>query len=231
MFSLKALGASILTMGLVVAAVAPAQAATLSATATSTGSISNSGTNAYPISITFTPVTSGADDIVLLFPTGWTPVNSSTTCANSTVNSPQGSINCISMGTTGIDLNRGGTTFSTTAPIVFEFGANTLNVSSSRIFTINAYAMTVSMVNPVDTGTATLAAGSPSYAIGYNSNGGTGGSMSATTSSGSLTLPANGFVKSGSTFSGWRVGNASSGTIYQPGDTVTITQAVLVYAQ
>ncbi len=79
-FSLKALGASLLTMGLVLAGVAlPAQAATMtSPSATSTGSIGTSGTNTSPITVTATTVSapgSGATQVdfyTVVLPTGWT---------------------------------------------------------------------------------------------------------------------------------------------------------------
>lgn len=154
--------------------------------------------------------------------------------------------NCTGLTVTGINITNTGCTVSGRVVTLFSsdgtstaalaggtavtatFGVGKLNVASARDFNISTED---GSGNTIDSATATLASAAPSYAVGYNSNGGTGGSMSATTSSGLLTLPANGFVKTGSTFAGWRVGNASSGTIYQPGDTVTITQAVLVYAQ
>jgi LPXTG-motif cell wall-anchored protein len=185
------------------------------------------------MTFTVTPITAGADQLQIMLPNGWTfvsPPGFGSGCGWVTVTgfSPT---SCGGVDNGGIVLGGpSGLTAGTT--ITVEVPANTFNVGTGRNFGVLTSRMTPSYAN-VDTGSATLAGGTPSYAIGYNGNGSTSGSVSSpNTSSGSLTLPANGFTKTGSTFSGWRVGNASSGTIYQPGDTVTgLTSAVLVYAQ
>lgn len=249
-FSLKALGAFIFAAGLVVAGVAaPANAAdmTSGATATATGSIASTGTNAYPITVTATTVSPAVNaglskntTYYVNLPSGWTFVTPgfAQTCASLGVNvtiTPSFSVfDCgkTNGATAYLEITNdmaAGIPASTTFTV--EFPAHSLNVSSSRAFTVK----NTSSLNatPLDTGTATLAAAPASYPIGYNGNGSTSGSVSSpSTSSGSLTLPSNGYSKTGFTFSGWRVGNASSGTVYQPGDTATgITGPTLVYAQ
>ena len=155
--------------------------------------------------------------------------------------------NCTGLSVTGINITNTGCTVSGRVVTLFSsdgtstaalaggtavtatFGVGKLNVASARDFNISTED---GSGNTLDSATATLASAAPSYAIGYNGNGSTSGSVSSpSTSSGSLTLPANGFTKTNYTFAGWRVGNATSGTVYQPGDTVTVTGAVLVYAQ
>ena len=234
-FSLKALGAFIFAAGLVVAGVAaPANAAMLvSPSVTSSGTIANSGTNATTVVVSATTVASSMKFVITL-PAAWsTTVSSGPTCNGLTVTG----INITNTGCTVTGrivtlFSSDGTSTAALAggtAVTVTFGVGKLTSAIARDFNIETQD---GSGNIIDSATATLASAAPSYAIGYNGNGSNGGSVSSpSTSSGSLTLPANGFTKTNSTFAGWRVGNATSGTIYQPGDTVTVTGAVLVYAQ
>gem|GEM_PF-2309022 len=68
--------------------------------------------------------------------------------------------------------------------------------------------------------------------ISFNANGGTGTMSSVTVTNGSnYTIKANGFSRSGYTFTGWRTG-ASSGTSYGAGATISnVTSNITLYAQ
>lgn len=75
---------------------------------------------------------------------------------------------------------------------------------------------------------------SVTHTIAYSGNGNTGGSTASTVvtdanSTSYVTLAANGFVKSGYSFAGWLV----NGTVYQPGQTISVgaNQTVTATAQ
>lgn len=69
-----------------------------------------------------------------------------------------------------------------------------------------------------------------SYSITYNGNGNTGGSTTATTGNGSVTVRANGFTRTNCTFSSWNTSADGSGTTYSPNDSYNLTANVTFYA-
>jgi LPXTG-motif cell wall-anchored protein len=230
----KALGATLLTVGLVFAGVvSPALAADLTpgASATATGTIGTTGTNAFPITISFTPITSGADTAEIDPPTGWTFVNHATVCASMTITSLQGSISCVSPANFVI-LNRSGTAFVTNsnALITVVFPVGSLNTAAGRDFTVGTSTM-VPTPAPKDSGTATLASGATSYGANYSPNGGSGTSITpGSSSSGNITLPVCNFTKPGFTCAGWTSGAPNTGTVYAGGTSAPLTATTTFYA-
>lgn len=71
------------------------------------------------------------------------------------------------------------------------------------------------------------------YTLSFNGNGQNSGSTASITKTWSTTisLPANGFQKTGYTFVGWNTNSAGTGTTYQPGASYTITADVTLYAK
>src|SRR6202041_1297750 len=69
--------------------------------------------------------------------------------------------------------------------------------------------------------------------VTFNGNGNTGGSMAneSFTSGVPKALSANGFSRSGYTFTGWNTQANGSGTAYGPGATITITANTTLFAQ
>ncbi len=98
------------------------------------------------------------------------------------------------------------------------------NLSSTNGETINLYA--VWKDNGGGTTTPT------NCTITYNGNGNTSGATSSTTvqRGKSATIAANGFAKSGSTFSHWNTAANGSGTTYNPGNTLTLNSNMTLYA-
>ena len=70
------------------------------------------------------------------------------------------------------------------------------------------------------------------YTLSFNGNGQNSGSTASMTKvySTTVSLPANGFQKTGYNFVGWNTNAAGTGTNYQPGVSYTITQNVTLYA-
>jgi hypothetical protein len=160
--ALKTLVVSILVSGIVALGFAtPAQAAAMTVTASATGTIATSGTNAYPITVTLTPATAGADAAEIDLPTGWSFVNRPTVCASLTITSLQGSISCSAI-SGFLMLDRSGTAFVTNsnALITVEFPVGSLNVASNRVFTAGTSTM-IPTPSPRDSGAATLASATP----------------------------------------------------------------------
>ena len=172
-FSLKALGASLLTLGLVlVGAAAPAQAATMtSPSATSTGTIGTSGTNSSPITVTATTVSPAANDnskFVVALPSGWTfvtPFDAQRCNQTLSVSGMQTTAQCQTTNGSpskatlfnSVDGDEPtAITQGTTISITFATGS--LNVSAERTFTISTE--TGNGLTVVDSATATLVGGS-----------------------------------------------------------------------
>ena len=71
------------------------------------------------------------------------------------------------------------------------------------------------------------------YTVTYNANGGSGTVPASQTaqSSSAITLPnGTGLTKSGFTFNGWNTNSSGTGTIYQPGESYTVTGNITLYA-
>jgi len=162
-FSLKALGATILTLGLIlVVTTAPAYAATMtSPSASSSGTIDTSGTNTSPITVTATsvsPVGSGSSTVefyVVELPSGWTFTrpNSGPNCTFSglSYSGLTASNGCNFANGTEITFFTSGIPAQSTIQVTFATGF--LNVSSSRTFSMRT---TTSSSQIVDSATADL---------------------------------------------------------------------------
>ena len=71
-----------------------------------------------------------------------------------------------------------------------------------------------------------------SYTVTFDANGGTGTTASQVYVKSTITVPGgNGLSKSDLTFSSWNTNADGSGTAYAPGDTLTVTKDVTLYAQ
>ena len=237
-FSLKALGAFIVAAGLVVAGVAaPASAAdmTSGATATATGAIANTGTNAYPITVTATtisPVGTGPSTIlnyVIQLPTGWTFV---TTFGGPNCNYSQISFSGLtaSNGCSGYNTGTPKLTFFTlgipaSSTVQVTFAAGSLNVSASRTFTI-----LTENSGTADSGTAVLSSSPSSSSVTFDANGGTG-TTATQTASAATALTSNGFTRSGYNFTGWNTAANGTGTAYGDGASYAFTSSTTLYAQ
>lgn len=70
------------------------------------------------------------------------------------------------------------------------------------------------------------------FALNYDANGGTG-TMTPDTcfDGGKLTVKANGFTRDGYDFTGWNTAVDGKGTAYKPGDELTLTESLTLYAQ
>ena len=229
-FSLKALGAGFLALGLVFAGFSSsAQAAAMSPTATATGVIGTTGTNAYPITFTFTTITNGADQAQIMLASGWSFV------------SPPGFGQCNWLTVTGITpsscggVNNGGIILSVPSGIAagsavtVVIPANTFNVGTGRNFGFITTTQTPSFAN-VDTGNATLSGGVSNSSVSFNANGGSG-SMTNQSASTATALSANTFTRSGYTFSGWNTAANGSGTAYADGASFSFSANTTLYAQ
>lgn len=235
---------ALLTMSLLLAEgnVLRASAATMSnASATATGTIANSGTNAYPITVTATTVsaaTSGLStrnsELVVSLPTNWSFVTagggascptvtftgfSLLFCSQNNSSSPKR----LQLTMSGISSDPG-IPAGTTVTVVFPVG--TVNVDSNRTFTIDTNIFNTSTV--VDTATAVLA-GAGSSTVTFDANGGAG-SM-ATQSAGTATaLTSNTFTRTGYTYTGWNTAANGTGTAYANGASYPFTSNATLYA-
>jgi hypothetical protein len=69
------------------------------------------------------------------------------------------------------------------------------------------------------------------YTVTFNTNGGTGGSMSNQTASSTTALTSNGFTKTGCTFSSWNTAADGSGTSFANGASYSFAADLTLYAQ
>ena len=114
----------------------------------------------------------------------------------------------------------------------------------SNAFTLSGYAFNGWNTSPDGTGTVYSAGQSITvtsdltlyaiwirqYTVSFNANGGTGTVASIVTTGTTVTLPANGFTRSGRVFGEWNTASDRSGTSYSPGQTMTISSDVTIYA-
>ena len=227
-FSLKALGAVILTLGLVVAGAAlPANAAALtSPSVTATGSVTT-GAVAYPLTVNATTVTAGANKFVITLPSGWTTsMVGGPNCTGATVTGM--TISGTGCGVSGstITFYQNSGTLSAGTVISVTFAANKFTAAAARDFSLSTMDANLTL----DTATATLASSSSSYTVSFNSNGGSG-AMADQSASTATALSANVFTRSGYTFAGWNTAADGSGTAYADGASFPFTANTTLYAQ
>lgn len=228
-FSLKALGATILTLGLVLAgSTMPAQAATLgSPSVTSTGEIGTSGSNSFPITITATTVTAGARYVVIELPTGWSSrFNGGPTCSFVSITgfSNTGSGCSTLVNQQEITVNASSSiAANTTISVTLNVGA--VNVATARDF--NVWTEPIGG-GQLDDATISLASAPSNYTVTFNANGGLG-TMADQSASAATNLTANTFTRSGYTFAGWAT--SATGTVaYADGASYTFTSSTTLYA-
>lgn len=249
MTSLKALGASLIAAALVVfGAAIPSQAAasvTMVTNPTPTFTAS-SNSPAFTLAIdnngTFNADGAGTQlqfDVRSNNGVGgmWFPVNgcetsyvnvSASHCGIDSVTATSG------LGTPEVKNNAGTLYFkglgtATSVTIAFADGAFT-TAAGSGLF--NMKATTGSIGQTSYQLQVTVLASAPSYIATFSANGGTGTPMASINSStGSVTMPANTYTKSGYSFSGWRANVPSAGTIYPAGTSAPLTSGTVFYAQ
>jgi len=211
--------------------VAPANAATLTnASVTATGPIGDSGTNAFPITLTATTVTGGATQYVFVtLPTGWAAdFPGGPTC-------PLVAVDGFSIDGQGCSTPGNQIVFNGTAPIpagttiTMTLLPGAVTVNAGRDFAIE----TGNTANPpviFDTATVTLGGAPSSFTVTFDANGGSG-TMANQTGSSSAALTANSFTRSGFTFAGWNTAADGTGTAYANGAPYPFTSSATLYAQ
>lgn len=163
--AVKAFSVFSFTSMLIILGAFPASAATLAPTATAPGIIDSTGTNAFPITVTATSVTGAPANMFNIdLPQGWTFVTPEASCNGIVITGISGTLNCQKInfgGTNGFaTLQSPAGAYSTGQVMSATFAANTLNVSSSRVFTVNLADSFTGGTN-IDSGQATLAGGAP----------------------------------------------------------------------
>lgn len=212
--------------------VAPAFAGTLtSASVTATGSVANSGTNAYPITVAATTITA-TDEFVINLPTGWSATFSSgPTCGGITLSGINITNTGCNVSGTRITLYGSDGTNQANIPV----GAKTVTFQVGKLNTATARDFVITSSNTgtvVDTVTTSLAAAAATYGANFLPNGGTGTNPTPQSSNtGTTVMPTTTMTKAGFTFAGWRSGNATVGTVYQAGETAPLTANTNFYAQ
>lgn len=68
------------------------------------------------------------------------------------------------------------------------------------------------------------------YVVSFEANGGTGTVATITSTSATITLPANAFTRSGYRYDRWSTTADGSGTSYAPGQTITVSSDLVLYA-
>lgn len=68
------------------------------------------------------------------------------------------------------------------------------------------------------------------YVVSFEANGGTGTVATITSTSATITLPANAFSRSGYKFTAWNTAADGSGTSYTPGQAITVSSDLVLYA-
>lgn len=250
-FSLKALGASILLTGLVVVGmVSPAAAASA---ASATAIVVPGSTNTAETVITFgaLPSSPAVANLQIRATSGVSftvAAQSGTQTLNGTWQACGASTNVFIRGSSNTPVNcyvmsgavniqgregSGPFTLNTADLIEIKLGAGSMNFSPSGTFSIlAAFEGTAASTISSTSFTLTDPNAPVVYTSAYSGNGGTGSSPTpGSSSSGSITLPANTYTKAGFTFAGWRSGSATVGTIYQAGSSAPLTANTTFYAQ
>ena len=228
-FSLKALGAAILTLGLVVSGAAlPANAAALiSPSATATGAVTT-GAVTVPLTISATTATAGVKSFRITLPTGWTTsMVGSQFCTGATVSGINNTGSGCAVSGSQITIYQSGAALGANTAISVTFVANKFTATAARDFTLETLDLAQSVL---DTGIATLASGASSYSVTFNSNGGSG-AMADQSASAATDLSANAFTRSGYTFAGWNTAADGSGTSYADGASFPFSANATLYAQ
>ena len=244
-FSLKALGAFIFAAGLVVAGVAGAVAPASATNGAAPTNIVNPGTSTSTAAMTvfWDAVPAGNTQTVLR---GTGGVTFTSIVQPVTVTGTQAFQDCttgirVRVDATTASANRsitcgrssGSATFSGLQPgdvIIAEFASGSMTFAASGTWSVYA------TYDQFGAPGASISLTNPNAVVSYNAafagNGGTGNSPTPmSSSSGSITLPANTYTKAGFTFAGWRAGSATVGTVYQAATSAPLTANTTFYAQ
>ena len=252
-FSLKALGAAILTLGLVVTGAAlPASAANITATIVTnpanTAFGTSSGTPEFTITIPGAAISSSVTYLSIGANPQWTPVNTCPAFGSATDNNLAAcGISAIKIGgntVTGWKAYTGGVTYqgiriqkiapalsTATADIEITFTQNAFVTPSTNGYYTFGVATETGGGSAIDRGTATVLVGTaPSQTVTFNANGGSG-TMASQSSSTSAALNANTFTRAGYTFAGWNVLADGTGLAFADGATYDFQSSRTLYAQ
>ncbi len=122
--------------------------------------------------------------------------------------------------------NAGGTTINLSAALY-------QNITSSITFRFYAWGGTggTCSINSFIFNGTTVACGGTPHTVTFNTNGGTGGSMSNQTASSTTALTSNGFTKTGCAFLSWNTAADGSGTSYANGASYSFASDITLYAQ
>lgn len=232
MFSLKALGATVLSFGLLITATSlPAAAAvalSLSKTTFATSEASPAGMTAELTDLTAATQMYTID--VGPASSTWSNINTCTAtaqtidqCGISSIEVIHNNVATASTGWTGfkmsgtskLRLNRSGDlSYVAGDSIRITFAAGAFVAPANAEGTTFSFTTLRMGGAQVDTGSVSLTAGTPTYTVTFSANGGTG-TMTAQTGSTATALTANSFTRSGYTFAGWAISqpNANAGIV------------------
>lgn len=253
-FSLKALGASTLTLGLIVSGVAfPAAAAaalSLSMTTIATSTATPAGMTAEITDAKFQNPNNTAQklDKIVVGPNNssgtWTPLNTCTGFANQVVPALCGvdkiEFNGVDV-TTGwsayyispniyLIKNNAGSGYTDGQSIKLTFLSGAFTSPSTAVFATFTVETMYLGGSTLDRLTADVTVGSPTSTVTFNANGGSG-SMANQVSGAPAALNSNTFTRSGYTFSGWNVFANGTGVSYADGATYNFRSNRTLYAQ
>jgi uncharacterized repeat protein (TIGR02543 family)/LPXTG-motif cell wall-anchored protein len=244
----KALGATLLAAGLVLAgisgAVSTAQAASMTSfTATTTGTLAAGQVISNDIIVTFTAPTAIALDMnnrVQIKLTNTTGFGADSACGArvTVVENPSLPVNCRAQTNAGSSYvylmasGLPGIAIGANSTYTFTIAGGTLTQTAAGPIAVNAITQGISGGVPTtfDTSTIDLTSGPASATVTFDANGGSG-SMSTQTSSSAITLTPNAFSRTDYNFAGWNTAANGSGTEYADAVSYPFTASETLYAQ
>lgn len=127
----------------------------------------------------------------------------------------------------------GGTLSSTSSSGTSTGSSGTITVTGLAPSTSYTFTMSLSGAAGVNSFTSNSITTSalPTYTITYNGNASTGGTTTTTTGTLPLTVAANGFTRTGYSFTGWNTLATGLGTSYAAGSTYNSAASITLYAQ
>jgi LPXTG-motif cell wall-anchored protein len=253
-FSLKALGATLLALGLVIAGVAaPAQAAatlTLSINSIATSTAIPAGMSAVISDAKFQNPNNNSQklDKIVIGPTSgsgtWTPLQTCTGFANQVTPALCG-IDSIKFNNVDVTSgwsayyispsiylikNNAGSGYTDGQSIEITFLSGAFTSPSSAVFASMKFETMYLGGATLDNLQSSLTVGSPTSTVTFNANGGTG-TMANQVSGVSAALNTNTFTRAGYTFAGWNIMANGIGNAYADGATYNFLTSRTLYAQ
>lgn len=235
--SLKALGSTIIALGMVLAGSAfPAQAAPgVTIDSPMPTFYENSPTPAFLLTLEHTgtiPTGIGALQLSInsLNPLAGcgaapSPVPSASCGVTSVVANGGGSLSSPTVQKMASDLKFDFTGTTSAVTISFAAGAFTTSTPGTKTLTLRVLGTPYTTTINVLSGSAPV-----SSTVTFDPNGGTGTTATQTASS-ATALTANGFTRTGYTFAGWNTAASGSGTAYANGASYPFTSSTTLYAQ